>query len=62
MKYVIIGGGGHSKVLIDLLRSLSLEIECIYDPDPKIGSEVMGVSVRRDDTEIEKMDSKTIDP
>jgi UDP-perosamine 4-acetyltransferase len=45
-KIMIIGGGGHAKVLIDMILSTSgFEIQGILDPKLKIGSHVSGVAV-----------------
>jgi sugar O-acyltransferase (sialic acid O-acetyltransferase NeuD family) len=43
---IILGAGGHSKVLIDALRLQSVEIQGIVDVDPnKKGLELMGVPI-----------------
>jgi len=43
---LIVGGGGHAKVLIDILRLCSTKILGILDADPKkIGARILGVSV-----------------
>ena len=45
-KILLIGGGGHARVLIDLIRSLGkYEIVGILDPQLEKGSAVLGVSV-----------------
>ena len=45
-KIVIYGGGGHGKMVIDLLRALKLyQIEGIIDDGLPVGAEVMGVPV-----------------
>lgn len=50
-KIVMLGGGGHSRVLIDLIRlSGKFEIACILDPELETGSTVMGVPVQGDES------------
>ncbi len=50
---IIIGAGGHAKVLIEALRLRSVRILGITDPDPtKTGTEILGVRVMGDDTVI----------
>lgn len=50
---LIVGGGGHAKVLIEVLRLRSAVILGIVDADPaKIGTEVLGIRVIGDDTVI----------
>lgn len=45
-KIIIIGGGGHAKVLIEAIRSTGcFEIENILDPKLKIGTQLSGVPV-----------------
>ncbi len=47
---LIVGGGGHAKVLIDVLRLCSVEILGIVDTDPsKIGNDILGIRVVGDD-------------
>lgn len=47
---LIVGGGGHAKVLIDVLKLRSVRIIGIVEADPaKIGTEVLGVRVIGDD-------------
>ncbi len=44
---IIIGGGGHTRVLIDVMQSLQLAIDGIVTRDETLlGSRVMGVNVR----------------
>jgi len=51
---IIIGAGGHAKVLIDTLKSQSANIIGITDPDPnKAGKNILGVPVIGDDAVIE---------
>ena len=50
---LIVGGGGHAKVLIDTLRLRSVQIIGITEADPtKLGTEVLGVCVIGDDKTI----------
>ncbi len=52
---IIIGAGGHAKVLIDALRLQSVVILGIVDADPeKKGQELMGVKVIGNDEEVMK--------
>ncbi len=44
---VVLGAGGHAKVLIDMLRASGRSIRAILDPDPaKHGHTVLGVTVK----------------
>jgi len=50
---IIIGAGGHAKVLINALRDCGADIIGALDADPGLhGSEVLGVAVLGDDTAI----------
>lgn len=52
---ILLGAGGHAKVLIDALRLQSFEIWGIVDADPnKKGQELMGVPVIGSDEEVMK--------
>src|ERR1043165_1018664 len=52
-KIVVVGGGGHGKVVIELIRCTSgFEIVGILDPQLKKGSEVLGVKVLGDDSQL----------
>ena len=58
---IIIGAGGHAKVLIDALRLQSVEILGIVDADPgKKGQELMGVPVIGGDDEVLKYSPQNI--
>ncbi len=58
---IILGAGGHAKVLIDALRLQSVEILGIVDVDPnKKGLELMGVSIIGSDEDVMKYDSQKI--
>jgi sugar O-acyltransferase (sialic acid O-acetyltransferase NeuD family) len=58
---VIIGAGGHTKVLIDTLRRQSAEIIGVTDVDPKkIGSSILGVPILGDDTIIDNYQRESI--
>lgn len=58
---IILGAGGHSKVLIDALQRQSANIIGITDPDPsKIGENILGVPVIGDDDVISKHNQESI--
>ncbi|MDP8263022.1 MAG: acetyltransferase [Candidatus Ancaeobacter aquaticus] len=45
-KIIIVGGGGHAKVLIELIKAQAIyEIAGVIDPQKEVGSEVCGVNV-----------------
>jgi len=50
---IILGAGGHAKVLIDTLQRQSANILGVTDPDPELhGKDVMGISIIGDDNSI----------
>lgn len=52
---LVLGGGGHAKVLIDALLSVSMVISGIIDPDPLLaGTSVLGVPVLGGDTTVKE--------
>ncbi len=52
---IILGGGGHAKVLTDALRVRGITILGITDADPaKHGSSVLGIPLLGNDTEVER--------
>lgn len=52
---IVLGAGGHAKVLINTLQLCSLEIVGITDPDPGLlGHKILGVPVIGTDDEIKK--------
>lgn len=51
---IVIGAGGHSKVLIDVLNRLDLNIEGLTDPTLDCGDIYCGIPVIGDDSEILK--------
>lgn len=52
---IILGGGGHAKVLIEALRASGVTVLGITDADPaKRGTSVLGVPVLGDDAEVER--------
>lgn len=52
---IVIGAGGHAKVLIDLLQEQKTEIIGIVDEDlDKVGSKILGVEILGDDSYIKK--------
>lgn len=58
---LIIGGGGHAKVLIEALRLRSMNVIGIIDADPaKVGIEVSGVRVVGEEDSISEYDPKTV--
>lgn len=59
---IILGAGGHAKVLIDTLQRQSADILGITDPDPnKIGENILGVSVIGDDNVIGTYNNDSIE-
>jgi len=59
---IIIGAGGHAKVLIDTLKSQSVNIVGITDPDPnKVGRIILGVPVIGDDPVIENYNNDSVE-
>lgn len=55
-KIVLIGGGGHCKVVIDAIRNGGrFDIFGIVDSNIKIGDRVLGVPVKGDDSELKKI-------
>jgi len=58
---LIIGGGGHAKVLIDSLRLCSVPILGIIDADPsKAGGECSGIRIIGGDESIKSYDPRTV--
>ena len=58
---IILGAGGHAKVLIDALRLQSVEILGIVDADPsKKWQELMGVAVIGSDEEVMKYSPQSV--
>ena len=59
---IILGAGGHAKVLIDTLQRQSADILGITDPDPnKIGENILGVPVIGDDNVIGTYNNNSIE-
>ena len=59
---IILGAGGHAKVLIDTLQRQSANILGITDPDPqKIGEYILGIPVIGDDDVINTNDNDLIE-
>jgi len=55
---LVLGGGGHAKVLIDALLAASTAIAGIIDPDPLLaGARVLGVPVLGGDTVVKEFSS-----
>ena len=55
MPVIVLGAGGHAKVLINALQLCTIEILGITDPDPAlIGQKVLGVSILGSDDELKK--------
>lgn len=55
-KLVILGGGGHSKMCIDILRHRNeYQIIGILDPQKQVGETICGVKVIGDDAMLEKL-------
>lgn len=60
-KIILLGGGGHSKVVIDTLRAIGkFEIVGIIDPQLKKGSQIEGVEVVGEDAELQKFYQKGV--
>ena len=58
---IIIGGGGHAKVLIDLIRTLkNFKIGGIIDPKIKKGKKIHGIKVLGDDKILPRLKKKGI--
>jgi len=58
---LIVGGGGHTKVLIEAIRLCSIPILGILDADPtKVGTEISGVRVIGNDDMISEYDPKKV--
>ncbi|MDT4288731.1 acetyltransferase [Methylomonas sp. MO1] len=49
---ILLGGGGHARVLLDMLRRLEIEILGMADPHRLPGSEHFGVKILGDDSAI----------
>lgn len=46
-RVVVLGAGGHAKVVISTLRAAGYEIEAVFDDDPtKHGSQIMGIPIK----------------
>lgn len=44
---IVLGAGGHAKVVISTLRAAGWQVKAVYDDDPdKIGCQVLGVEIR----------------
>ncbi|MCO5141918.1 MAG: acetyltransferase [Oligoflexia bacterium] len=60
-KYIVLGAGGHAKVLIDLMKKSNLEIEGVLDLDvSKRGSNILGVPILGDEENLKKRGPKTV--
>ena len=58
---IIIGAGGHSKVLIAALKSAKVRIRGVVDADPaKVGATILGIRIIGDDSALEKFDPSEI--
>src|ERR1044071_1264319 len=61
MAVIIIGAGGHAKVLIDVLRAQFCDLIGLTDMDPaKGGVTVLGVKVIGDDTVLNRYPPETV--
>lgn len=58
---IILGAGGHAKVLIDILLMLNREIIGIVGPQKPAGTEFSGIKVLGNDEEISKYSPKEIE-
>jgi UDP-perosamine 4-acetyltransferase len=60
-KILLIGGGGHVRVLIDLIKkSEQYEIAGILDPQHKVGEKILGISVLGNDDLLPELFEKGI--
>lgn len=57
---LVIGGGGHAKVVIDMLENRGRTIIGIVDPGIQPGEKVMGIPVLGDDSVVTHYDPKEI--
>lgn len=61
MPVIVLGAGGHAKVLINALQLCSVEILGITDPDPSlVGQNVLGVPVIGTDDEVKKSSAEEV--
>jgi UDP-perosamine 4-acetyltransferase len=61
MPVIVLGAGGHAKVLINTLQLCSVEILGITDPDPKlVGQDILGVPILGSDDELKKYSAEKI--
>ena len=58
---IILGAGGHAKVLADALKLLNRRVLGFLTPDMEEGSEFCGEQVLGDDSEITKYSSNEVD-
>lgn len=49
---ILLGSGGHARVLLDMLRRLEVEILGIVDPHRPVGGDYLGVGILGDDAAI----------
>ncbi len=58
---ILLGGGGHAKVLIDLINQRNdYQITGILDPDLEVGMQIKGVSVLGTDAELSELHDQGI--
>jgi UDP-perosamine 4-acetyltransferase len=61
MPVIVLGAGGHAKVLINALQLCSVEILGITDPDPKlVGQDILGVPILGTDVELKNYSAEKI--
>lgn len=59
--FIVLGAGGHAKVVIDTLLTLGREIAGIADPDPEThGQDILGVSVLGGEETVEALATEDI--
>ena len=58
---VILGGGGHAKVVIDMLKIVGCDILGIVDKELKPGKQILGISILGDDALVYKYNSDEIE-
>lgn len=56
MPWIVLGGGGHAKVLIHTLSKARASILGVVDPQLKIGTQVLGYEVLGDDSKLFTID------
>lgn len=58
---IILGSGGHARVLLGMLRRLEIEIVGIVDPNRSAGSDYLGTRILGGDTEVMNYSNRQIE-